>query len=322
MTAAVFSKILTDLEDYSSPPELFFGGYGEPLSHPDIMDMIHQAAALGIRTSLITNGTLLSAKLIDALVRAGLDKLWISIDSSHQEAHLSAAPNQRRSSEMDPVLDFLISNTGKLSQLDTGMAIVLDKNNQSQVTNLVGQGQKIGIKSIFITNLEAYSPVQAELLPYELEQMRHPGSWWNDKAKIITAIQNIVGRDPGMSLKGVLTDYQTKCPFAKQGFMVIRWDGEISPCLPLLYDRTTWIGSWKHNQYAHSLGNILDLSLREVWTNNEYSLLRDRLLGEDFSPCLSCRDCWLSDDNRQDCMGFEHPTCGGCLWAAGLISCP
>jgi MoaA/NifB/PqqE/SkfB family radical SAM enzyme len=125
-----------------------------------------------------------------------------------------------------------------------------------------------------------------------------------------------------VSIHGVLTDRRDRCPFAERGDLVLRWDGEISPCLPLLRDHTTYVGSWEHKQYSHSLGNILDRSLKEIWADASAAQLRDRLLDREFSPCLSCRDCWFSQDNRQDCQGFDHPTCGGCLWAEGLIDCP
>ena len=70
MSEAVFSKFVDDLDELSSPPEVFFGGYGEPLSHPDIVDMIRRTSAIGSRTSLITNGTLLTMKLVETLVES------------------------------------------------------------------------------------------------------------------------------------------------------------------------------------------------------------------------------------------------------------
>ena len=39
---------------------VFFGGMGEPLYHPDIIEMIHMAAATGADVELLTNGTMLS----------------------------------------------------------------------------------------------------------------------------------------------------------------------------------------------------------------------------------------------------------------------
>src|SRR5574339_337468 len=69
MSAETFERILASFQNSLQKPELFLGGYGEPLSHPRILDMIEQAKGLGHRVSLITNGILLtehiSCQLID-----------------------------------------------------------------------------------------------------------------------------------------------------------------------------------------------------------------------------------------------------------------
>ena len=32
--------------------------------------------------------------------------------------------------------------------------------------------------------------------------------------------------------------------------------------------------------------------------------------------------CDMFGENKEDCIGNTHPTCGGCLWAEGVLSCP
>lgn len=32
--------------------------------------------------------------------------------------------------------------------------------------------------------------------------------------------------------------------------------------------------------------------------------------------------CELRETNEADCYGNPFPTCGECLWAAGLVQCP
>ncbi len=36
----------------------------------------------------------------------------------------------------------------------------------------------------------------------------------------------------------------------------------------------------------------------------------------------ACNSCEMAIENVEDCFGNVHPTCGGCLWAQGLIRCP
>ena len=59
---------------------------GEPLIHKEIVEMIALVANLGMRPSIITNGGLLS-KRVDALQRAGLEQVVVSIDGATAATH-------------------------------------------------------------------------------------------------------------------------------------------------------------------------------------------------------------------------------------------
>ena len=63
MADATFGRIIDGLRAFSPSPMVFFGGFGEPLSHPHIVDMVDQAKRAGSWVELITNGTLLNQDL-------------------------------------------------------------------------------------------------------------------------------------------------------------------------------------------------------------------------------------------------------------------
>jgi MoaA/NifB/PqqE/SkfB family radical SAM enzyme len=54
---------------------------GEPLTHPELDDIIRRIRRVGAIAGMITNGYLLNAERIERLNRAGLDHLQISIDN-------------------------------------------------------------------------------------------------------------------------------------------------------------------------------------------------------------------------------------------------
>ena len=87
MSAATFERILSGIKALPSPPTVMFSGIGEPLSHGRIATMIAAVKALGCRTEMITNGTLLSEKRSRELIDAGLDLLWVSIDGARPESY-------------------------------------------------------------------------------------------------------------------------------------------------------------------------------------------------------------------------------------------
>ena len=60
---------------------------GEPLVHPDFTAMVAHAAQIGMITTLVTNGALLTQKRVDTLVEAGLASVYISIDAASCAVH-------------------------------------------------------------------------------------------------------------------------------------------------------------------------------------------------------------------------------------------
>jgi hypothetical protein len=82
MSWATYLRVLQGLRAISPVPVVFFGGFGESLAHPDIYRMIRAAKELGAVAELITNGTLLDDGSVQALLEAGLDTLWVSIDGA------------------------------------------------------------------------------------------------------------------------------------------------------------------------------------------------------------------------------------------------
>ena len=87
MSEEVFSRVIEGLKSFSPLPTVFFGGFGEPLFHPHIIDMVARVKALGASVELITNGTLLSKNVSLELLKAGLDVLWVSLDGATPESY-------------------------------------------------------------------------------------------------------------------------------------------------------------------------------------------------------------------------------------------
>ncbi|RPI02848.1 MAG: hypothetical protein EHM71_15020 [Zetaproteobacteria bacterium] len=113
-----------------------------------------------------------------------------------------------------------------------------------------------------------------------------------------------------------------RCPFVARGSTCVRWDGAVSPCLPLLHTHESYLENRLRTVTAHTMGSVEEQSLQEIWMSPEYVGLRQRLEDFDFSPCTACNSCEKADGNQEDCFGNTTPACGGCLWAQGFIQCP
>jgi len=123
-------------------------------------------------------------------------------------------------------------------------------------------------------------------------------------------------------LKNPINPPADKCRFIEDRCTFIRWDGEVSPCMGLLHSYTTYLNNNPREVKSHSWGNILSNTLSEIWSSAPYHNFREKVDSFDFSPCYACGGCTYSEKNEEDCYGNLFPTCGGCLWAQGVIQCP
>lgn len=334
-----YHKILKDIQDNDLAPEIFFGGFGEPLSHPDIIKMIQGANRQGLFTSLVTNGILLSQEMSETLITKGLDRLWISLDGPHSESYQDIQLGEYLPQIIQNIKQFQKTRlTHKINNdqvVEWGIAFVLMKKNASDLPELIELGKELGTNSFFVTYLEAYSEALAQETLYPTNISRYKSGRSTNQPQVrsteitLNEILDDISRkylkneDEHINIDGSLQiPDRPECPFVERGALAVRWDGEVSPCLPLLYSHTSTIGSWNREVHSYSIGNVTSRSILDLWSDSEYIQLRERLLDQRFSPCTNCRDCWLSEDNLLDCMGYEHPTCGGCLWAQGIIQCP
>ncbi|WPX07800.1 radical SAM protein [Anaerocellum danielii] len=83
MDIELYKKCIDDMTLFNKKIKMLrFAGWGEPLLHPNIAEMVKYAKEKDIAHSvdIVTNGYLLNEKVSLALVEAGLDKLRISIE--------------------------------------------------------------------------------------------------------------------------------------------------------------------------------------------------------------------------------------------------
>lgn len=112
------------------------------------------------------------------------------------------------------------------------------------------------------------------------------------------------------------------CPFIEKGAMVISWEGYVSPCIPLMHTHKSYFDGMERFCRRFTIGNVNEDSPKALWEKPEYVSFRERVQLFDFPPCTHCGGCSLLGDNEEDCVGNSFPTCGGCLWAQGVIQCP
>jgi MoaA/NifB/PqqE/SkfB family radical SAM enzyme len=338
MSPETFERILLSFQELPHKPEVFIGGYGEPLSHPNILEMIEQAKRLGHRVSLITNGILLTEQVTRRLIDLNLDMLWVSLDGASPECYADI--------RLGDALPVVIENLTRLraqkyksfgasswvGHPKLGIAFVAMQRNIHDLGEVIRLGTRLGAVEFSISNVLAHN---SELLSENLYMRSLDMTAGQEIRPVVhmplmdvhpqtmNALANLLKDMNRLELSGGLLNQNTdQCPFVERGSLAVRWDGQVSPCLPLLYTHKHFLDQRERTSREYFVGNVHEKTLLEIWNADDYLTLRKRLQDFDFSPCAFCNSCEMANENMEDCFGNVHPTCGGCLWGRGLIRCP
>jgi MoaA/NifB/PqqE/SkfB family radical SAM enzyme len=335
MDAPTFERILAGLRTMPSPPTVMFSGIGEPLSHGRIAKMIAAVKALGCRTEMITNGTLLTEKRSRELIAAGLDLLWVSIDGARPESYADV----RLGAELPRVLENLkrfrrLRRPSHRPVPQIGIAFVAMKRNIGDLPELLEMGRGLGVMYFHVSNLLPHTAEMSDEILYResLTSITYFPSRWLRQISLPKMDLNEFTREP--FLKALDSGYNVTfagnnlgmsndvCTFIESGSMIVGWDGSVSPCPPLLHTHTGYLRGYERVSHRHLIGHVAERDLMDLWLDPEYVAYRERVHGFAFAPCSYCGGCEMSRDNLTDCFDNDAPACGGCLWAQGVIVCP
>jgi MoaA/NifB/PqqE/SkfB family radical SAM enzyme len=335
MTGSTFARIVEGLRDFSPTPTVFFGGFGEPLAHPNIVEMIAQVKALGASAELITNGTLLTEPLPRQLIKAGLGVLWVSLDGATPESYADVRLGTTLPQVIDNVMGFRGARPpAQCPTPEIGIAFVAMKRNIADLPAVLRLGGRLGASRFMVSNVLPYTAEMCDEVLYSrslndilylpsrwVPQISLPKIDWDETTR--EPLYRVMRSNRSVTLAGTdLSHANNRCPFIESSVTAIGWDGSLSPCLPLLHTHTSYLNKRERFSRRYVVGNVNERKLRELWNEPAYLAFRERVQMFDFAPCTFCGGCNLSEANEEDCFGDTFPTCGGCLWAQGVIQCP
>lgn len=335
MDEDTFRQILAGLGELNPVPTVYFGGIGEPLFHRKTIEWVAKIKALGGKVEMITNGILLTEKKTRQLVDAGLDTLWVSIDGATPQTY----GDVRIGAELPQIIANLrrlvkMRKGGHFPQPDLGIAFVAMERNIADLPKVIRLGISLGAKHFSVSNLQ---PTTAEMqsdrlytrtmrniafLPSSvLPHLSLPKMDFNEITQ--QALTEAFNSGCNVSFAGNnWGGANDVCNFVESGTMSIAWNGDVSPCWPLMHTHTSYLHGKPRLSKKHVIGSVKDNSLADLWLAPHYQEYRENLHNFIFAPCTFCGGCDLSIANEEDCLGNTFPVCGGCLWAQGIIQCP
>lgn len=308
-----FENILHSLKELPDLTTVHFGGFGEPLMHPRIFDMLRAVKELGVRVEMITNGSFLREEIIQQLIDLELDILYTSLDSSDEKEY-----NEIRSGANFQSVYYNITRLQalkkeqKVNKPELGIEFVSMKKNFARLPNLIRLAWKLNARQVIVTNLLPYHESMKDEIVYDID----------DTGRLFGPDSSLMSVRAQMANMKLRTE--RACKFIQDKALCINYQGFISPCYALMHNYHCYIYGRKKQMYPYYLGNVSERKLAAIWMDTDYVQFRQKVSEYDFPSCTDCKlldGCNYTESNEMDCWG-NSLSCAECLWSRQMIACP
>jgi radical SAM protein with 4Fe4S-binding SPASM domain len=127
-------------------------GLGEPLLHPNVIEMVAEASALGRRTALVTNAMCLDSSLSSELIGAGLQSIAFSIDCPNQGIASSLRPGTDLEKIIENIKQF-VSASENASGLSKAVFSAVSIQTVRYLEGLIDLVSQLGVDVLMLTDL-------------------------------------------------------------------------------------------------------------------------------------------------------------------------
>jgi MoaA/NifB/PqqE/SkfB family radical SAM enzyme len=260
MSDAIFEQVAREVAAHGSTLKL--GQLEEVLIHPRLIPWIEHARDLGVPSvHITTNGTLLTPDKSEALMKAGLTTIYVSLDAATPETYQTVRGWKGGLEKVWENIDALIENRDRHSpETQIRTSFILQPEAVHERDAFVEMWRERGIDGVIV---------------YQLSEHYNEGKT-DFKTKYF---------DP------TPPERRHACSSVWEEIYVYP-QGEVSMCC------NTMILVPRHG--VISMGSITERSLEEIWLGAQYRGLRRRLLLNDIAGDLACQDCdiWDSSETR------------------------
>jgi radical SAM protein with 4Fe4S-binding SPASM domain len=293
--AVEMAGIGTDLVELS--------GKGDPISHPDLAEIVVAIKEAGLNCSLVTNATLAKPDLASTLVECGLNRLSVSLNAGTREVFLRS--NNR--DLWDKAIQFLEDVLEERRRAGAEypwirITHVVTKENVDDMDNMVKICADLGVDEVgFCIMGELPETTHLRLQEEEVEWVQAGVDGWCrilDQANVAHTLPTFA-RDLSVCPTDGQPQYnplQREIPcYIGWNFCVIGPDGVVIPCC---YCEET------------KLGNVNDQAFADIWYGSLYQEFRRASLDMPRSGKWICKECFTSCNRAlENCWIYNrfHP---------------
>ena len=251
-----------------------FGG-GEPLLHPQLLEIAAFASCLGLRVSMNSNGWLIDGQMALTLKNAGFSKVGISIDSHLPEVHDGFRGVPGSHARAAAALGHL-----NAAGISTSISTVIFRINNDTIEELVAfalehRASQLNFHNFKCSGLGLANKDELDLSPEEWKVFYRGALAAKEREKVL----DISLDDPIIALLGARdTASMVKGSVCGKLSLNIKSNGDITPCgfIPVV------------------IGNIARDDLRQVWRDSDVlEKMRNK------KPTGKCSGC----SKYEDCLG-------------------
>lgn len=318
MSRATFERILEDIDGLPDLQRVVFTSFGEPLTHPRILDMIEAVRKKDLAVTLGSNGLMLKPHISRELVRLGVDRVMVSVDGGLAETFRKV-----RGTYLEQIVENLRQFNAIKKEMDSlfpalGFETVILKSNVAELPEIASLAAQMNASKILVSNVLAYTEdmFKERLYGYEPVEPEKFQAWvTRADAWIMWATLDLPHMHWGA---------ERRCRFIKDKAIVVGWDGKVSPCYALSHNYSYFAVDGTNKKVSrYELGDVHKQSLAEIWMSEDYVRFRSEVNAFHFPSCPDCdlrETCDLRLTN-EGCWGL-NPSCADCLWAQDIVKCP
>ena len=263
-------------------------GWGEPLLHPRLIDMVRLLKQKGCFTGFSTNGLLLTENKAQSLLSAGVDYLAFSLDGASPRTYQAVRGG---------LFEKICQNIKRLVRARHGtlapqisLTFVMLKANIEEVPAMVELAAQLGVDFVRLKKVDVFTQTDYEQLTYNFDDPYNPQAVRaQQQTRVLQqAIDLGMERGVGVQLPRLADGELPFCWMEPEHTIFVNSLGSLAPCCVLGHSTIRFISSHVNRRFAPFIfGN---LSAEQPWFGDEaYAAFIGMIQRKEIPTC--CKMC-------------------------------
>lgn len=316
-------------ESFDMSNHVHLQGWGEPLMHPELDNMIKAVKDSGAKAGFTTNGQLLNKERSMAYMDLGLDIMAVSLagaDKTTHEAIRIGTDFEKIVDNIREIAELKLQYRSRLPLLI--ISFIMLRDNIRQFPAVIDLAADIGADRVVAINMDLITDSDIDNLKvFDIQPEEDYDEW------IRLAKKRAVARNISLKVYPIKSEEQPVCEADPLNNIYISFDGCVSPCVYLGLPTRT-ISRFRDGVITEidrlCYGDIKDMAISEIWDKKEYVDFRKafrirKSITTDLYKNISCdfefmeRANELELEYRQQLMLRKPPyACRGCYKLFGV----